>query len=97
MTPRKSHEVVRDATPLAEVGPDTSVRVVDIIGGSCARLRLVAMGIRQGVVGCVIGNGGKGPCIFAVQGCRIVLGRHGRQGSGCRRGEEGGHLKKMAV
>ena len=60
---------------LAEAGVGDIVRVVRVDHGKALRLRLTAMGITPGTVLRVVQRVGDGPCIVAVRGTRVALGR----------------------
>ena len=61
--------------PLVSVEDGGRARVMAVEGGTGLRMRLVAMGLRPGAEVRVEHNGGRGPFVVAMDGCRIVLGR----------------------
>ena len=60
---------------LAEARVGDVVRVVRVDHGKVLRLRLTAMGITPGTVLRVVQRVWNGPCIVAVRGTRVALGR----------------------
>jgi Fe2+ transport system protein FeoA len=60
---------------LADVEAGKTVRLVGVEHGSALRMRLMAMGLTPGVLVRVIQRVNGGPCIVAVRGTRVALGR----------------------
>ncbi len=60
---------------LSEVGVGETVRIAGIEHGHGLRMRLLAMGVTPGVPVRVIQRVPGGPCIVAVRGTRVALGR----------------------
>ncbi|MBI5725172.1 MAG: ferrous iron transport protein A [Planctomycetes bacterium] len=71
-TPRSG---AHGAKPLAMVEAGKRVRLKAIQSGRELQARLAAMGLTPGIEIEVIRNQSGGPCIVAVRGSRIMLGR----------------------
>lgn len=60
---------------LSDVPPGSVVRLVSVSGGREASMRLASMGLIPGISLTMIQGERRGPCILAVGGTRIALGR----------------------
>ena len=61
--------------PLSQVNEGTRAVLKSIDGGRQLRGRLAALGLLPGAELEVVQNSGRGPCVLAVRGSRIVIGR----------------------
>lgn len=60
---------------LADVPAGESARVAGVEQGHALRMRLMAIGITPGTVVRMVMRNPVGPCIVAVRGARVALGR----------------------
>ncbi|HDZ36242.1 MAG TPA: ferrous iron transport protein A [Thermococcus sp.] len=61
--------------PLNALKPGEKGIVVNILGGSTVRQRLVGMGLTPGATVQIIGSHGYGPIIISVGGVRFAIGK----------------------
>lgn len=60
---------------LSDVPAGTTVRLASIAGGREVRMRLASMGLLPGVCLTLVQGASRGPCILAVGGARLAIGR----------------------
>lgn len=60
---------------LSDVPSGAVVRLTSITGGRDVRMRLASMGLLPGVCLTLIQGAQRGPCILAVGGTRLAIGR----------------------
>ncbi|MDZ4197862.1 MAG: FeoA family protein [Kiritimatiellia bacterium] len=65
----------RSSRRLADCREGEKIEIAEIRGGLDLRMRLAALGILPGVRSTVLQGTGSGPCILAVGGTRVAVGR----------------------
>jgi len=64
----------RRVLPLPMVPPNTTVRIVDVVGGRSRLRRIFEMGLTPGVIA-FVRNNDIGPIILEVRGVVLAIGR----------------------